>query len=543
MLPPTAIERQKLTVAELESGYRLACQTRVQNNLTVYIPPLSISGEQQINLVCENPGEALDPVINDLLITLPPAPQENQHTCRERLIAELNSSYGVDVTGADPTALRDLPVILEECKGTARVRIRNRELIDVAPPDHSPLGVAIDLGTTKIAAYLIDLSAGQQCGAEGMVNPQIIFGEDVMSRIAYAMEHGGTQLQKVVVAGLNQLIRGICPAPHRIMEITIAGNTAMHHLLLELPVRQLGVAPYAPAATAPLDLKARDLGIESAPGAYIHILPNVAGFIGGDHVAMILATGIHETPKTVLGVDIGTNTEIVLAHGGALRSASCASGPAFEGGHITCGMRAVSGAIEKISLQDSLVHFQTIGGVPPLGLCGSGILDAVAELFRCGIITQQGKIAAGPHVRSPGNATELVLVPQNKSGTGKDIILTQQDIIEVQLAKAAIRTGIEVLLADAKIGIDAIAEIILTGEFGTRINPASGIAIGMFPPFREEQFKIISNAAGLGAMRVLMCKKQRALAGEIAKRIQYLELMIHPGFHKQFANALFIPSK
>lgn len=543
LLPPTSEEKHKLSVAEIESGYRLACQTRIEDNLAIYVPPLSISGEQQLDLACEDPGEAVDPVVQDIVLTLHPPTLTNQPSDWEQLVTEIKNSWGTSVLKADQIALRRLPALLNQYGRQVRASIRDDEIIDVRPPDQGPLGVAVDLGTTKIAAYLVDMLTGQQCSTDGMVNPQITFGEDVMSRIAYAMEHGGGQLRQVVIEGLNQLIKGICPDPHRIIEITIAGNTAMHHLLLELPVRQLGVAPYTPATTSPLDVKAHDLGIESAPGAYIHMVPNVAGFIGGDHVAMILATGIHKAPKTVLGVDIGTNTEIVLAHEGTLRSSSCASGPAFEGGHITCGIRAVSGAIEKIKIQDSMVQFQTIGSIPPVGLCGSGILDAVAELYKCGIITQQGRMVDGPNVRTHGNSTECVLVPKEKSGTGKDIIITQQDILEVQLAKAAIRTGIVLLLTEANIDIGAIEEIILTGEFGARINPASGIAIGMFPPFRTEQFKIIGNAAGLGAMRILTSKSQRAMAAEIARRIQYLELMTYPGFHKQFAIALHIPSK
>jgi uncharacterized 2Fe-2S/4Fe-4S cluster protein (DUF4445 family) len=543
VLPPTALEHQKLTAAEIESGYRLACQTRVHNNLIVYIPSLSVAGKQQINLACEKPDKAAEPVITNVLITLQPSLPEKQRSYREWLMTEVAQSYGVAVTAADPGIMDAVQALLIGGTRTVRVFIRTGELIDVAPSDQSPLGVAVDLGTTKIAAYLVDMSTGELYGAAGVINPQSIFGEDVMSRIAYAIEHGGAQCQKAVVDGLNSLIKKLCPSTCRILEITIAGNTAMHHLLLGLPVRQLGLAPYVPAVTVPIDVKARDLGIECASGAYIHMLPNVGGFVGGDHVAMVLATGLHETSKTVLGVDIGTNTEIVLAHRGALRSTSCASGPAFEGSHITCGMRAVSGAIEKLCIQDLTVQFQTIDGVPPVGLCGSGILDAVAELFRYGIITQRGKIAHNAHILTSYNVTELVLVPQEKSGTGENIIITQQDILEVQLAKAAIRTGIELLLADAHIGIDAVDEIILTGEFGTRINPASGVAIGMFPPFHTDKFRLIDNATGLGAMRILICKAQRVFAGEISKRMQHLDLMTHPGFHKQFANALYIPSK
>ncbi len=540
---PNAAERHWLSEEEIDAGYRLACQTSVQDDITVYIPPLTIPGDQEIHLAVETLGGVFEPVINDVLISVQPIPSENYRAGLAQLIEDINRRFGMNITQSDPAIIGARQALLNQGDKTVRAFIRNGELIDLAPVDSPPLGIAIDLGTTTIAAYLLDLATGQPCAAKGMVNPQIVFGEDVMSRLAYALEHGSTQLRAAVINGLNQLIKNLCSSADRVSELVIAGNTAMHHLLLDLPVRQLGVAPYEPAVTAPLDLKARDLGLESAPGAYVFVCPNVAGFIGGDHVAMILATGIHETVDTVLGIDIGTNTEIVLSHQGKLRSTSCASGPAFEGGHITCGMRAIPGAIEKIAIDNGAVRFQTIGGEPPLGICGSGILDAVAALYRCGTITSQGIITDGPLVGTQGRSKEIVLVPQDKSATGKDITITQHDITEVQLAKAAIRTGIEVLLAEAAVDIQTIDAMILTGKFGIHVNPASGIAIGMFPPVPLPCFRMVINAAGLGAMHILRCKRQRVLAGDLAKRIHYCELMTYPGFTKRFANALYFPSR
>jgi uncharacterized 2Fe-2S/4Fe-4S cluster protein (DUF4445 family) len=541
--PPTPLERQKLSENEIASGHRLACQTRVQGNLKVFLPPSSILSDQQFDLVCAEPGVAVDPAVQDIVISLHAPWLHNPSSCLEQLAAEIKNSCNLSVDTADEAVLRDLPARLSESNGCVRASIRDGEIISVRPPVQNPLGVAIDLGTTKIAAYLIDMLTGKLYSTAGMANPQCAFGDDVMSRIACAMEHGSAQLRQTVIDGLNQLIKELCQDPHKIIEVVIVGNTVMHHLILDLPVKQLGSAPYVPALCAPLDVKARDLGLDIAPGGYVHLVPNVAGFIGGDHVAMILATGIHTTPRTVLGIDIGTNTEIVLAHAGKLFSTSCASGPAFEGGHITCGMRAATGAIEKVTIRDTMVAFETIGGMPPIGLCGSGILDAVAELFRCEIITKQGRMLDAPGVRARGNKKEFVLVPMEKSCTGKDITITQLDIHEIQLAKAAIRTGIEALLSVVKIGIDAIEEVMVAGGFGTRINPASGIAIGMFPPFQLDQFKHMGNAAGMGAMRILISRSQRTLAAETAQRIQYLELMTYPGFHKQFAKALYIPAK
>jgi uncharacterized 2Fe-2S/4Fe-4S cluster protein (DUF4445 family) len=541
--PLTPLEQQKLSGNEIASGHRLACQTRVQGNLKVYLPPSSLLTSQQFDLECAETGAAVDPAVQDAVVSLHAPWLHNPSSCLEQLAAEIKNSCNISADKADEEVLRDLPARLSEPNGCVRASIRNGEIISVRPLDQGPLGVAVDLGTTRIAMYLVDMLTGMPCAVEAMVNPQITFGEDVMSRIAFALQHGAAELRKVVIEGLSQLIQRMCPAPHRIIEMVIAGNTAMHHLLLDLPVKQLGTAPYVPALCAPLDVKARDLGLDIAHGAYVHFVPNVAGFIGGDHVAMILAAGLHAATRTVLGIDIGTNTEIVLAHAGRLFSASCASGPAFEGGHITCGMRAEKGAIEKVTIHNARVAYETIGGMPPVGLCGSGILDAVAELFRCGIISKQGRMVDAPGVRAHSNTKEFVLVPAEQSGTGKDITITQQDIHEVQLAKAAIRTGIEALIDEANISVEDVKEIILAGEFGARINPASAIALGMFPQFQRDKFRHVGNAAGTGAMKILISRSQRAIAAETAQRIQYLELMTWPKFHKQFANALYIPAK
>jgi uncharacterized 2Fe-2S/4Fe-4S cluster protein (DUF4445 family) len=258
---------------------------------------------------------------------------------------------------------------------------------------------------------------------------------------------------------------------------------------------------------------------------------------------MILATGIYKTDKTVLGLDIGTNTEVVLAHQGKLMSTSCASGPAFEGGHISCGMRAVRGAIEKLEIQESQVIVQTLQDAPPIGLCGSGVLDAVAGLCRTGAVNKLGRLGNGPGVREHGSAREFVLVSADKSGTGRDITLTQKDISEVQLAKAAVRTGIEALLSEMHISWQEVEEIIIAGGFGTAINPASAITIGMFPPLPLERFREAGNAAGTGARLALISRPQREKAEEIARTISYLELMARPDFSIQFSRALFFPDK
>lgn len=540
--PLTKVERELLSTSEIAEGYRLACQTRVLGNLTAAIPSISLLVDQRMQLAGMEVKVSLDPPVKECVVEMDLPDMDDSRSVWDKLVGTLKKTYGLAVTTADLIVMRRLPLILHECRGKVRVSVRAQEVIDVRPPDAIPLGLAIDLGTTKIGGYLVNLETGEILAVEGMMNPQRAYGEDVMSRITYAMENGGGELHRVVIEGLNKLIRKLCPEPERIEEVTLVANTAIHHLLLELPVRQLGLAPYIPAVKNALDLKARNLGLNSAPGAYVHLLPHVAGFIGADHVAVILATGIHKTDKTVIGLDIGTNTEIVLVHKGKMKSTSCASGPAFEGGHITHGVGAIEGAIEKVKLKGSAVEFQTINDTPPIGLCGSGILDVAAELCRVGLINARGQLQSGTGVRQVGTTREFVLVT-GESGSGEDITITQSDISEIQLAKAAIRTGIETLLDEMGIGWGEVEEVIIAGGFGTSLSPASGLAIGMFPPLTLERFKPVGNAAGIGCTLCLTSMHQRSEAKEIARQVSYVELMTHPQFHTRFAWAMYFPEQ
>ena len=331
--PITHTERELLSADEIARGYRLACQTMVREDTRVHLPPHSLIEHPSIQLENTSIEVPLDPPTEDYEILL--APPDNSLPVEELVTRALYTIHNKKIANIDTVVLDQLPPLKDETGGTVRVSVREKEIISIRPPGKSPLGLALDLGTTKIAGYLIDLETGETVAAAATANPQRTYGDDVISRISYSLEKIGAVLQEVVVKGLNGLIRKLCAETDRIVEITLAGNTVMHHLLLQLPVRQLGLAPYRPSTVEALDIKARDLGLASAPGAYVHVLPNVGGFIGGDHVAMILATGIHATDRTVLGLDIGTNTEIVLAHKGELTSTSCASGPALSLIHIS----------------------------------------------------------------------------------------------------------------------------------------------------------------------------------------------------------------
>jgi uncharacterized 2Fe-2S/4Fe-4S cluster protein (DUF4445 family) len=413
--------------------------------------------------------------------------------------------------------------------------------------------LAVDIGTTKVAAYLMDLESGETLAAAGAMNPQIAYGEDVMARIAYAMggEAQARELERVLVEGLNSLASDLCAQAGcdsvGVVEAVLVGNTCMHHLVLGLPVAQLGLAPYVPALADSYDLKARELGLRLAPGANVHFLPNIAGFVGADHVARLLATGLYEVEAgargITVGLDIGTNTEISLAVEGRLLSCSCASGPAFEGAHIQDGMRAAPGAVERVRLADERVEYQAIGDAPPVGICGSGILDGVAELRRTGVLRNSGAMQPGSHprVRGAGKETEFLLVPAGERGAPRDLVITRKDVNEIQLAKAAIRAGIELLLSEAGLKAEQVERVVVAGAFGTYLDVGSALAVGVFPPLARERFVQVGNAAGMGAKLALLSRRCRERAGEIARCVEYVELTTHQRFVEAYVAALMLP--
>ncbi len=540
--PLSAAEKEFLSEKELALGFRLACQVKVRGDLRVLVPLESLTADQRMQVEGLELPVPVEPAVVAYDLRLPPPTLEDLRSDGSRLQAQLAEEYGLADLSFDFELLRRLPDLLRGNEWSGSVALRGREVIGFLPPGQEFLGLAIDLGTTKIAGYLVDLATGQLLAAKGVLNPQIRYGEDVMSRISYAMKEGATRLQEAIVGALNDLAQALCGEcgleAEQILEAVVVGNTAMHHLFLGLPVAQLGLAPYIPAVSEALDIKARDVGLLIAPGGYLHLLPNIAGFVGADHVAVLLATGIHEAEQATLGLDIGTNTEITLAVGGRLLSCSCASGPAFEGAHIKDGMRAAGGAIERLRIVDSQVEYQTIGDLPPVGLCGSGVLDAVAELLRLGIVDEKGAMRDHPRVRRIDRDKEFVLVEEGESGLDREIVITRRDIGEIQLAKGAIRAGINVLLSEAGLTDSDLEEVIIAGAFGNYIGIESGVAIGMLPPLPLERFKQVGNAAGMGAKIALISKEMRAQAAQIARRVEYIELTNYPSFAEEFTRSM-----
>jgi uncharacterized 2Fe-2S/4Fe-4S cluster protein (DUF4445 family) len=465
----------------------------------------------------------------------------------DRLLEALNQRYRLHCSKVDLNALRVLSPQLRSWNWKCQAIVRKDEVIGLLPWPRRPLGLAIDLGTTKIAGYLVDLSDGRTLAAKGIMNPQISYGEDIVSRMTCVIDSPGEgpQIQKLAVEAINELAADLCDQAsaraEEIVEAVAVGNTTMHHLLLGLPVRQLALSPFVPAVRMALDAKAGDLGLRIAAGAYVHLLPNIAGFVGADHVAMLLATEAWRVKGPIVALDIGTNTEGSLVHKGKITAVSCASGPAFEGGHIKDGMRAAKGAIERLRIAGDGIQYETIDQAPPIGICGSGILDALSQLYQAGIIDEGGRIMNNhPRVRTDKGQREFVLVGEEERGREPAITITQHDVRELQLAKAAIRTGIQTLLEANGCSEDEIKQVIIAGAFGTYIDVASAVAIGMLPSLPLNRFRQVGNAAGMGAKLALISLSRRAEAQAIASRVKYIELGSSRYFQKTFIQASYL---
>lgn len=544
--PPTGPEGEVFSAEELAAGYRLACQVEVLSDLRVHVPPTSLTTPQRIQVEGRELAVPLQPAVRSYRVELPPHAPQDLRPELTRLRHALARGHGLERLTVDYRLLLRIPLRLQEWDGVANAVVRGGELIDLLPEGRAPLGLAVDLGTTKIAAHLVDLTTGETLEARGVMNPQIAYGEDVIARIAHAMEgeEQAEELRQAAVGAVNDLAGELCAlvgrARQEIAEAVVVGNTAMHHLFLGLPVRQLGLAPYLAAVIDPLDLKARDVGLEIAPGGYVHLLPNIAGFVGADHVAMLLSTGIYRAEETVVGLDIGTNTEVVLRTGGRLIACSTASGPAFEGAHIRHGMRAAPGAIERLRITDTSVEYQTIDDAPPVGLCGSGILDAVAQLLKAGVLDERGSMGEHPRVRRGKDGPEFVLVAQGEGGDGREVVITRADVGEIQLAKGAMRAGINVLLDEAGLSAEDVDKIVIAGAFGTYVDVDSAVTVGMVPPLPLSRFVQVGNAAAIGARLALISTEQRALAEEIARQVEYIELTNDPRFVGEFTEAMFL---
>jgi len=540
----TATEQDVLEPEEVQGGIRLGCQTHALGDLKVEIPASSLTTPQRLQVEGTRLTRRLDPPVRAIDLDLAPARLNDLRSDEVHLLDGLRAHGSSEVRVPLPV-LRDLPRRLRHQSWSARVALRGPQVVGLLPPQARPMGLAVDMGTTKLAAYLVDLESGEVLARRGAMNPQIGYGEDVVSRIAYADAHedGNQTLHRILVEAIQGLAQAMCDesgiAPDQIVEAVAVGNTAMHHFFAGLPVQQLGRAPYVPAVSRALDLRASEIGLGLAPGAMIYMPPNIAGYVGADHVAMLLAADILALKGPTMALDIGTNTEISLAIGDRLITCSCASGPAFEGAHIKDGMRAAPGAIERAHLDDGVFQFSTIENRKPIGLCGSGILDVLAEMVRTGALEKTGRFNDNhPLLAERIEEGAFILVLPEEAGQEKGVRIIPRDVHEIQLAKGAIRAGMEILLEEAGIKAEDLERIIVAGAFGTYIDPKSAVQIGMFPDIPLERYHQIGNAAGAGAVQLLTSLEERERTSEILACDDYIELTTHPGFADAFIRAL-----
>jgi uncharacterized 2Fe-2S/4Fe-4S cluster protein (DUF4445 family) len=544
---PTSNEREAFTSQELKEGWRLACQTYPRSDGKLNVPAESMTTPQRVQVEGLEITVRPEPSVRAYRLQLAAPSLSAPQADADRLLEALNQQHKLHCAKVDIDALRILSDQLRSWNWECQAIVRNDEVIALVPWPSRQLGLAIDLGTTKIAGYLVDLSNGRTLAAKGVMNPQISYGEDIISRINGVVQSPdeGVAVQKLAAEAINELGTDLCAEVganiEEIVEAVVVGNTAMHHLFLGLPVRQLALSPFVPTVSRALDVKAHHLGLGIAPGAYVHLLPNIAGFVGADHVAMLLATEVWQAKEPIVALDIGTNTEVSLIYDGKIATTSCASGPAFEGGHIKYGMRAAMGAIERLRITGDSIQYQTIGEAPPVGICGSGILDALSQLYLAKVIDEGGRIMDNhPRVRTYRGQREFVLVSKEERGGQPAITITQHDVRELQLAKAAIRTGIQILLEASDVTEDKIKQVIIAGAFGTYIDVASAVTIGMLPSLPLNRFQQAGNAAGMGAKLALISLKHRAEAQAVALKVNYIELASAPNFEPTFIQSSYL---
>lgn len=585
-------EAELISEEERTENIHLACKAKVQGDITVYIPERTRAGLHQIlTKRMESPVKEVNSLTKKTHIVLQPPTLEDNISDLERLrraleiegIANINISLGM---------LKDLASILRKGKWDVTLTIAEmedkNEIINVEPYDttKSHFGLAVDVGTTTIAIALIDMNTGEVLSTKANYNKQIICGEDVLARITYAEEHGVDKLNQLVVETINYLIEELttpeelCRDDVRgktcksdISFVTIAGNTTMLHLLLSLDPSPIRLEPYIPTVNRYPYFKARDLNLDVNPEAYVYCMPCRSSYVGGDITADVLASGLYKSEDLCLLIDVGTNGEVVIGNRNWMISCSCSAGPAFEGGEVGYGMRAAVGAIERVALNvskstekgdtDIDVYYKVIGNRKPRGICGSGLIDLIAELFSNGIIDRAGNIKDLPshRIKEGDEGNEFVIAwacetdlgkdvtfqkaedgeVVKKEGEGKDIVITEADIKNIIRTKAAVYAACSVLLKSANLTFNDVDTIYIAGGFGNYLDTPKAITLGLLPDVSLDKFKFIGNGALAGAQVALLSEELKKEAEDLYQKMTYIELSVSNVFYNEFTSALFLP--
>src|SRR5438067_8795684 len=562
--PPTIMDEIQLGDDQVREGYRLSCQCVPSEGVTVQVaPPLE---ERAFQILGAGPGVVgmgrvtLDSGIRKQVVKVGlPREEHHQTSDLEQLAAALGvtpADVGVAVLQGLPGALRDDPAGVTVTTFAAAGGGERVLAVERGDTASMKFGLAVDIGTTSVVSVLIELESGEQLASVSSLNPQAVFGGDLMSRIAFA-QFNPDNLRKLttrILGLLNQHVAEVCREagvlPKWIYKAVVVGNTCMHHLLLGIDPSHVGLAPYAPVMRHAAVLPARELLLKLAPEARVCLLPLVAGFVGADAVAVALATRLADSPALRVAVDIGTNGEVLLGSRDRLLACSAPAGPALEGAQIRHGMRGAQGAIDRVTVDDD-VHVHTIGETAALGICGSGLIDLIAGLLDAGVVDWTGLIGVEARDRLPpalrdrvamrGEERVFVLLQAGEAGARREIVLTQDDVRQVQLAKGAIASGIAMLLHVSGGALDRIEELMLAGGFGNYLSIPSAIRIGLIPALPVSRVRYVGNAASLGAQLCLLSEAERARAETIAGRIEHVSLAAHPDFEQIFVDAMNFP--
>ncbi len=548
---PHPDDERTLTYHQLRDGIRLACRLKVDRDLTVVLGDQVRSRSNQILVGGEVRHTQVDSGVERQVVLLGKAPLTDERDDWTRLEEAADRRLVPTLP-----ALRALPEALRGDDEQLTVSLVDGRCVRVDRGFHAgaPVGFAVDIGTTTVVLYLLDLETGAELGHAAMLNPQVAYGDDVIARIHHVSvePHGLDTLSREIHRGIDHLLREACHDAgvevSRVLRGTVVGNATMTHIFAGISPQGLGLAPFAPITHESVTAPGSEFGLRVVPWAQVTVLPNIAGFLGSDTVAVVLAT-MPAPHETLLAVDIGTNGEMVLCHQGRWYGCSAAAGPAFEGARIGCGMRGAAGAISRADLVDGVVKLAVVDNERPRGLCGSGLLDLVAMLLDAGALDITGRLAepdrapaalAG-RISGDGPERRFEMVAAGDSATGEPLYLTAGDIREVQLAKGSIRASIETLLAKAGVGYGDVDHVYLAGGFGSYLRVPSAIRIGLLPPFDPAKVSAVGNAAGAGARLALISRAELAAAETLARAVEVLYLPSEAVYQMQFMEQMMFP--
>jgi uncharacterized 2Fe-2S/4Fe-4S cluster protein (DUF4445 family) len=595
--PWQAVEEEKFINAEdRRAGYRLGCAAKIEGDLLIFVPEESRAGKQVVSKAARDIHIEHNPAVKLYYIEVEAPSFQDPTGDFERICIELENRYGLKDLKIDIQTLRQLPVVLRKKDWKVTVSVwMDQEIIRVQPGKREEsYGLAVDIGTTTVAAYFCNLSTMEVMDTVSMMNPQCKYGEDVMSRITYHMMNPGglEKMSSDIVEALNTLIdeaiAGTYPPKKKVKkkkgeegpeewiempeegktyvrlvkedieDITIGCNTAMHHILLKIDPEHVGLAPFPPVIHHSLDIKARDLGIDTNPSSYVFVLPNEAGFVGADNVGVLIAEEPYNKDEIQLIIDIGTNGELVLGNKEKLISSSCATGPALEGAQLSFGMRAAPGAMERVNIDPETheVDYKVIGrdawlrysepeDMKAKGICGSGILDLLAELYKAGIVTKSGRFNNKGHKsdryrKNPETGQpEFVLAWAEETSIDKDIVITQKDVRQIQLAKGALYAGCKLMIQ--RMNVKNVDKVKIAGAFGTHVDREKALIMGLFPDCEIETIVSVGNAAGDGCRAALLNRKKREEADWVSRNVEYIELTVESNFQQEFMEAMQLP--